>query len=397
MPAPRIAISVGELSADEHAAAVIRDLKHLAPAAEVRGMGGRNLRAEGVQTIVDSERSASVMGFQEIFGSLGKVIGAMRQLKRLLREWRPDALMLVDYAEFNMHLGKYAHSLGIPVLYFITPQVWAWRSGRVKTIDTIASRAVVLFPFEKEFFERSGFQRSFFLGHPFVDRLPTGPLAPGERTRILAGSGLNPSEPVVAIFPGSRWSEIQRHLPPMLEGIRILQKEHPNIQAALAIAPTLRGRGIEEVLSTTSGAKIFNGSSIELLRSADIGLLKSGTSNLQAVFAGLPFSMFYKASALSAMIVRRFVRIKEYSIVNVIRPGTVVEIIQEEGTAERVAHEISSLLFDHERRARLQRSFREIVDRLSFKDDAGAFADCATSSARTAKLLLDMIQSPQRV
>jgi lipid-A-disaccharide synthase len=393
MTALKIAISVGELSADEHTSFIVQDLKCMAPDIEIRGMGGRNMRAAGVKTDVDSEKSASVMGFQETLGSIGKVIDAMKRLKKLLREWRPDALLLVDYAEFNMHLGKYAHSIGIPVLYFITPQVWAWRSGRVRTIGRIANRAVVLFPFEQEFFERNGFGGSLFLGHPFVDRLPKGPMNAEERARVLSENGLDPARPVIAIFPGSRWSEIERHLTPMLEGIRMVQDQHPEIQAAVAIAPSVRGRGIEEILAGTSGVRRFNGSSIDLLRSADIGLLKSGTSNLQAVFAGLPFTMFYKSSALTAVIVRKFVRIKEYSIVNVIRPGTVVEIIQEEGTAERVAREVKSLLYDAKRRAELQAKFREIIGQLSFDGEIPALADCTTSSARTAKTLLDLARS----
>ena len=149
----RIIISAGELSGDEHAAKVIRALRLIAPDVAIRGMGGRNLRAEGVSLDIDAEKSASVMGFGELFGSLGKIVGALRTLQRLVRETKPDLLITVDFAEFNMHLAKAAHRAGVPVLNYISPQVWAWRRYRVKSIAEYIDRAAVIFPFEQEFFE----------------------------------------------------------------------------------------------------------------------------------------------------------------------------------------------------------------------------------------------------
>jgi len=387
----RIIISAGELSGDEHAAKVIRALRLLAPDVAIRGMGGRNLHAEGVSLDIDAEKSASVMGFGELFGSLGKIVGALRAMQRLIRETKPDLLITVDFAEFNMHLAKTAHRAGVPVLNYISPQVWAWRRYRVKSIAEYIDRAAVIFPFEQEFFEANGYKKSVYVGHPFADEWND---TPPSRSGVLGGIGLDPAKPTLAVLPGSRRGEVSRNLATMREALLILQKRHPGVQAVVVVAPNIDAAGVAAELGAPPWLRVTQGNAIEVMRVADAGLLKSGTSNLQGAFCGLPFAMFYRASALSAFIVKRCVDLSEYSIVNVLRPGTVTEILQEKATPEYTASVLEVLLFNEEYRREMKERLTEVREKLRSFEDLPLFAGTRNAPERVARLAAELLNSP---
>ena len=393
MTAKKLLFSIGELSADEHAAQLANALKKLGHHLEMKGMGGRNMRSTGVQTIVDSETSASVMGFHEVLFSAKKIYGAFQKMKRLILDWKPDLLILIDYPDFNLRLAKVAHKAGVKVFYFITPQLWAWRSGRVKTIEKVVDQAAVIFPFERPFFENHGYNRSVYVGHPFVGqlkRLENPELEEASRQQFLCEHNLSPDNPVMAVFPGSRKSEIMRHAPLLIPAIRDLLEAHRDVQIIIPLASSVRSlvaemfeNERERIVLTTSG-------SVDVLRYADAGLLKSGTSNLQAAFYGLPFSMFFKASRLSEFIARRFLNIDKISIVNIIRDKSIREILQSEATPRNLMAEMESLLYDNQRRSEIKSNLMEVVEALENCDPLPIFEGCSNAIERTAKLALGM-------
>lgn len=389
----KIAFSVGELSADEHAARLIRAVKNLNPDLEMAGMGGRNMRAEGVRTIIDSETHGALMGFTEVLLAARKVFEVWRSMKRFLAEWRPDALVLIDYADFNLRLARVAHELGIKVFYYITPQVWAWRAGRVAQFEKYVDLAAVIFPFERPFFEDHGFARAVYVGHPFVDELSrfSDPEAEsGYRNLFLLSQDLDPHRTTVALFPGSRLREIENHLAPLFQAAQKFLAEHQHSQALLAVAPSVERQVSSAIGRPHPRMRIVANRSLDILRCADVGLLKSGTSNLQAAFYGLPFSMFFKGNRLAEFIVTRFVRLEEYSIVNVIEPGTVRELIQRDVNGARLGAEISELVENSERRSAVKEKLKQVVQALGSCDRNPAFIARHSHAERTARLLLSL-------
>jgi lipid-A-disaccharide synthase len=384
----KLMISAGELSGDEHAGHLVASIRRFYPDLAVKGMGGRNLRKEGVETVVDSEKSASLMGFSEVALAIRDVLADLSRLKKLIDDWRPDILVIVDYPDFNLRLATYAKTRGVKVLYFIPPQVWAWRPSRVKQIDKICDTLAVIFPFEKEFYRSWKISAKVFsVGHPFSDTSETSP------STFRHSHGIGANTPLIAIFPGSRRQEIKKHLTPIAKAFQICSKKHPELEAVIPIAPSLHAMQ-EEISSLIQQSykgdrlKLTLENSTSLLKAADCALLKSGTSNLQAAFADVPFSMFYMTSFLSELIVRYFVKVKEFSIVNVIRPGTVNEILQRDVTAEALALELEQLAFNEVRRSEIKAGLSEVRNALCRFDEIEDFIGCNSSFERTAKLVL---------
>ena len=384
----RILISAGELSGDEHAAGLIAALKGYQVPFEVRGMGGANMHREGAELTVNIEHSGSIMGFGTVLKSLPKILTALGDLKRLIISWKPDLVVLVDYPDFNLRLARFAHEHAIPVLYFIPPTVWAWRKGRLELIKKYVNKAALIYPFEEKFYRDNGYDNAHFVGHPFCESITRTPPSVDERAHFLRTRGLNPDKPVVADVPGSRWGEIERHLGTVLSAIAIFNERHPDVQFAIEIASSINREKLSALIPDKFPGKRCGGDPVMLLRCSDAGLLKSGTSNLQAAFAGLPFCMFFLASAFSTFIVKHFISIKEYSIVNLIKPGTVLELILEKAEPENMARELEVVLFDQERRSDLRRSLAEVVS--AFQQDSSSGASL-TAYQKTAKLVQELL------
>lgn len=382
---PRLMLSVGELSADEHAADLVRALRRLHPDIVVRGMGGRHLRAAGMDTIVDAESSASVMGFSDVIKAFGKIRSAMQRLQALIDEWHPHQLIVLDYPDFNMRLAKYAQRHGVKVIYYIPPQVWAWRVGRVKQLARYVDTVLTIFPFEVDFLRAHGYARAYYVGHPLHDRIPQQSIAEAERRETLERWGLRGDDPVLAVFPGSRSGEIARHLALMNAAVTQLQTRHPQLQILINVAPSLKTEELN--IPARADVHVVKADPVLVMRCSTAGLIKSGTSNLQAALCNLPFAMFYIASPFAAWIVKTFVRIREYSIVNVLRSGTVPELIQDNTSPQRVIAALEPLLFDKNARAAMQNAFREIRgclddgNKLSAADRAAAHISAGLNSA----------------
>ncbi len=388
----RIAISAGELSGDEHGAALARALRACSPDVSLRGMGGKNLRDANVTTDVDCEKSGALMGFYEVFRGFANVFRAMREMKKLLREWRPHLLILIDYPDFNLRLAAYAKKLGIPVFYYIPPKVWVWRAHRVKKLIALVDRIALVFPHERAFLESRGYHRASYVGHPFVDTLAARVGADGAaRTRARQALGIEEDRCAVALFPGSRKSEVARNLKNMLDGFRLLKKKIPDLCGIIPLPATLKKDSISTQIRPDDDISITDGRSLDVLRACDVGLLKSGTSNLQAAFVGLPFVMFFIPPRVGAAILRVLTYINEFSPVNIVRPHTVVELIQGQASPQNIASHLEDLLLNKEKREALQQGLADVVKKLSSYDREPGFEKCHTSYERVAEMVLQEV------
>lgn len=379
----QIAISAGEPSGDEYAAALARALLELEPSASIFGMGGRNLRAAGADIVVDCEKTGAVMGFSEVVWSLKKVLDSFNALRAELAKRKPNILVVIDYAEFNMRLAAAAKQLGIKVVYFITPQVWAWRSSRISKMRKYLDAAVVLFPFEKEFLNLHSFKNAYFFGHPLTQSIITfDPKT--ERAKVCNEFNIQSENNIVLILPGSRRAEIKKNLAIMLQGFQRYREQDLTAHAIVVAASSLPS----ELFAGTSSNYIHlvHGDATRYMQVADAAVLKSGTSNLQAALCALPFVMFYRTSLITEMIVRLVTKRREFSIVNILRSNTVRELCQTEANAENIANELHRLISDKSHRDTMKRNFKLIAESLRTQESE---SDSSNISKSVAKLVLE--------
>lgn len=293
----------GEASGDLHGADLARQLLARRPQAEVFGVAGEQMRSAGVRALYRIE-DITGLGLTELASTIKRTLVALRKLRSVLKRERPDLLIVIDFAEFNMILAGVARRAGVPVLYYITPQVWAWRRGRIRKIIARADRLAVVLPFEAELYAQAG-PRVSFVGHPLLDRV-----APAQgRAETLARHGLPPNSRLLAILPGSRRGEIRYLLEPMAEAARVLARDH-DLQPCLALAPTLarahlsRGNGGADL----TGIPIVEGDTYSIVAASEVALVASGTATLETALLGCPMVIAYKLSASSYLLGRMLVR-----------------------------------------------------------------------------------------
>jgi len=373
-PAPRILLIAGEASGDVHGAALVHELRRRRPGVEVSGIGGDYLRREGMNILVDTATVAT-MGLTEILGSAGRLLGAYRTAKRFLREQRPDLLVLIDYPEFNMLLAKQAKRLGVPVFYYISPQVWAWRRGRIRKIAARVDRLGVVFPFEAELYnevEGAPAEKplAVFVGHPLVEVVRPSREAAETRRR----HGLDPEKPLLAILPGSRKKEIHLLLEPALAAAEALRAE--GWQAAIALAHTLTADDLVEALGGREpGIPVIAGDTYDLVHAADAALVASGTATVETALLGRPMVIMYRVSGLTYAIARRLIRVDFIGMPNLILGRRVFpELVQDEVTPENLVAAV------HDVRARagdIEDALHELRSRLGQPGAAGRAADLA--------------------
>ncbi len=341
----KIVISAGEQSGDERAAELVRALKARRSDLHLSGMGGTALRGEGVDTVVDSEQMGGLMGFAEVLSSLGKIRRSLQRMKQHVAEVRPAVLILVDYADFNMRLARFAKRLGIKTYYYIPPKVWLWRKGRVKTLSRVMDGIGTIFPPEEGFYAERGVSQARYLGHPLVGDIAAEIASDQnkiDRRCFWEGHGVNGAKKVLVVFPGSRKQEVRRHLDVLGQVVTQLLEESSNLEVVFVLASSLNRDDLPKI----DGVKIIHGDSRRALRFADAALLKCGTSNVEAAIIGTPTAVFYKASALNAAVARRVAKMPYYSMVNIIRPNTVKEFMQEGMTVDALVTETRRLLSD---------------------------------------------------
>jgi lipid-A-disaccharide synthase len=354
----RFLLSCGEPSGDLYAGALTRELRALAPGVEVHGLGGPRLSAAGGHLLADY-RGLSVTGLTEVLGKLPQSFMTLTRLTAFARAEHPAALIVIDFPDFNCWLASRVKRLGIPVVYYISPQIWAWRPGRMKTIRKIADRVLVIFPFEEAIYREAGVDVEF-VGHPLVDLAQT----PVSRAEFLNRLGLTPAAPTIAVLPGSRPNEVRRILPVLTAAAGLMRPDLPDAQFVVARAPGLD----DDLFANVRDRKAFvvvEGETDATLASADVALTASGTATVQAALHDTPMVVVYRLSPLTYRLGRPLVKVDTFAMVNLIAGERLVpELIQDGFTPEAVAREAVSMLTDSARRARVREGLARVRARL---------------------------------
>ena len=350
-----IMIIAGEASGDLHGSGVVRELKRVAPSCHIHGIGGDRMRGAGCNLIYHVEQFA-FMGLVEVVRYLPFIRTALRRLEESFKKSRPDVLILVDYPDFNLRLARIAERYNIPVLFYISPQIWAWRPNRVKKIVGLVDCMAGVFPFEVELYEKAG-GRVEFVGHPLLEELESR----YDRMAFCREAGLDPARPIVGLLPGSRPQEVTRLLPPMVATVAAIREQMPDVQGVIGLAPTV-SHG-EAISLTEVGAKIpmVEDLTYEVMRHADLLLVASGTATLEAACFGTPLFVLYKLARLSWWIGKRVVTIPNIGLVNVVAGRRIVpEFLQHDVRPDILAPEAIAWLRDPERLAQIRKELREV-------------------------------------
>lgn len=376
MAAPTIMLSCGEPSGDLYAGALTRELGRLAPGARVFGYGSQGFADAGGELIGDF-RGLSVTGITEVVRVLPRTYGMYRRLVAAARERRPDVFVAIDFPDFNFRLLAALRRLRIPIVYYISPQLWAWRAGRMATMKRAVDRVLVIFPFEEEIYRRAGVDVRF-VGHPLVEMMPP----PGDRAVFLRGIGLDPAAPIVALLPGSRHNEIARILPTLARAVPRIAARVPGAQFVVAGAPNLRAGDFEALaLAAPHRPVLVHARTDDVLDAADVVVTASGTATVQTALHEKPMVIVYRVSPMSYRLGRRFVRVSTFGMVNLIAGETIVpELIQDGCTPDAVAEQAVAFLLDRARADAARAALREVKRRLG---GPGA-------SARAAEAVLDV-------
>jgi lipid-A-disaccharide synthase len=323
----------GEASGDLHAAGVARALATRSAPFRLTGIGGDEMQAAGVELVEHAERLA-VMGFVEVLKHIPLHYRLARELERRIRSGRVALVVLIDYPGFNMKIAAAARAAGVPVLYYITPQVWAWGAKRLRELARTITKAAVILPFEEALLREHGIDATF-VGHPLLDRARALP-GRAEARRTL---GIGDSDRLLALFPGSRAQEIARHLEPFVATARALQRRDPALKVVVSAAPHV------EIAPERCPYPLVHSASFSVLRAADAAMCKSGTTTLEAAVAGCPMVVAYRTSAITYAAAKRLVRIPHIGLVNVVAGREVApEFVQEALVPARVADVLSELL-----------------------------------------------------
>ncbi|MHB8987730.1 MAG: lipid-A-disaccharide synthase [Desulfobulbia bacterium] len=385
MPAlisPRIMIVAGEASGDMHGARLIAALKEQAPGAQICGIGGPELTRQGVEILYDASRLA-VVGIVEVISHFRFIREAMRALEKRLREQPPDLLILIDYPDFNLILAKKAKRLGIPVFYYISPQVWAWRSGRVKTIKKLVDRMGVILPFEQEFYRKFGMNVDF-VGHPLMDAVqPTR-----SREDFLHSLGIAPESTVIGILPGSRKREIAGMLPVFLAAAKRMQEQMtPKPVFVLPLAPTLSEEDLLDNGLAEAGVevRVVRENRYDLMGACSAVMAASGTVSLELAILNVPMVISYRVSPLTYFLGRRLIKVQYASLVNLVADREVVpELLQDEAVPEKIAQATMRLIENQAERTRMLAGLAEVRERLGGPGASERSARLALNLARSA-------------
>ena len=374
-------IVAGEPSGDAHAAALIRELRAvtLGRELEVFGATGSQMRAEGIESVINTDE-LSILGLFEIGRTMPKFLQAYKQLKRAAVARQPDAVVLVDWPDFNLRLARALHRRGIKVIYYISPQLWAWRPHRVEMIRRDVDLILTILPFEKTWYADRGVTHVQFVGHPLVGEV----VARFDRAEFCRRHGLSSQQPLVSLLPGSRSKELQRILPTLLEAAALVSRRQASVQFVLVVAPSRSLHEAELIVSNSRvsedlkrSLRVVHGETREALAASDAAAIASGTATLEAALLNTPMVVVYRESATNWHTLGRLISVEHYGLVNLIAGKLVAtELIQSEFTAQRVADELMRLI-EPQRNSEVRTLLKDVVERLG---DGGA-------SKRAAQLI----------
>ncbi|MFY9609238.1 MAG: lipid-A-disaccharide synthase [Blastocatellia bacterium] len=421
----KIMIVAGEASGDRHGASLARALARLSSGADLEmfGSGGEEMRAAGVETLVDA-RDVAIIGIPEIARALGKLYRGYRKLLHAARTRRPSVVVLIDWPDFNIRLARKLHREGFKIVYYISPQVWAWRGYRVRALRRYVDRMLVILPFEEEFFKHSGIKVEY-VGHPLAEVVA----ASASRVEFAARIGLDPGRPIIALLPGSRRKEVQYHLPAMLDaanrlqnadcGLRIEESARPkseesqisnrksairNPQSAIErsaidesalrpqfvvpVASTIYREQVDAIVQKeTRGSRldlaIIEGNTYDALSHSKIAIVASGTATVEAALLGTPMVIVYRGSEFNWRLIRPLIKLDTFGMVNLIAGRRVVpELLQHDVTGEKIAQEVKQIMGDARRMAQVKADLAVVHDRLA--------SGSGSASERAARAVLLM-------
>jgi len=356
----RYYIIAGEASGDLHGSNLIKELQLLDNAANVRCWGGDKMQATGA-TLVKHYRDLAFMGFVEVAKNLKTIFKNIAFCKQDILQFKPDALILIDYPGFNLRIAKWAKAEGLKVIYYISPQVWAWKESRVKLIKECVDKMLVILPFEKEFYKKWNYDVEY-VGHPLVKVIDDF------RSSV---DGRQPSEKIVAVLPGSRKQEILKKLPIMLE----VSKNFPDHQFVVAKAPGVEESFYNELIAPYSNVSFVSNKTYQLLSEAKAAMVTSGTATLETALFNVPEVICYKGGTVSYQIAKRLIKVKYICLVNLIMDKEVVkELIQDDLTAENITKELKETLYNNDKQQQIQSDYVALKNLLSQGGNASAKA-----------------------
>ena len=365
-----IMIIAGESSGELYGSLLAKALKRKWPDSHLIGVGGERMREAGVELV---SGISDAFGLVEAVSAFRKIKVAFRKTVDALKEFRPDVLVLIDYPDFNLKVAKTAKSFGIKILYYVSPQVWAWRKGRVKKIASLVDRMAVVLPFEENLYRHAGLPCEF-VGHPILEEIETVLEADLRKQRdesrksLKVALGFDAERPLLSLLPGSRPSELGRHLPLMREVVRKFKSDHEvkagkDYQFCMPLAPnTDEGRyGAYLESIRKEGVSVRKGESVRVLGSSDLAVVASGTATLQTALLEVPMVVIYKVSPITYFFAKRIIKVKHISLVNLLADReVVVELIQERANPEEIMKELKMILFDAKYREDMLSYFRAI-------------------------------------
>ncbi len=371
-------IIAGEASGDLHGSKLVRAMREKNKALFFCGIGGPALENAGVRVVVDS-RQLSVVGITEVFSKMPSLFKGISVAKKLLKSLHPDLLILIDFPDFNLHVAAFAKKLNIPVLYYISPQVWAWRTGRVKKMRRLVDHVAVILPFEEDFFKKYNVPVTF-VGHPLLD---TDFYETDPRTEKKTESDNDQPKTVIGLLPGSRDREISRHLPIMLEAARHLSNRLQNLSFIVSIAPSVERRLVEKIVEKHFKIADFEYSNEyvgKVFEKSRLVIAVSGTVTLEAAIAGVPMVIIYKVSPVSYWLARAMAKVKHIGLVNLIAGKALVpELIQDKASPENIADTVLGMLSDTAGLERLRNELLSVRDVLGGTGVSDRVADLAIS------------------
>ena len=370
----RILISAGEASGDMYGAQLIQALRRRRPALEFFGVGGPRMREAGCDTVIDAAEIA-VVGISEIMRHLPRIYGRFRDLRRAIDERRPAAGVVIDSPAFNLRVARALHQHGVPVFYYVAPQFWAWRQWRTRIIRKYVRRALVIFPFEQEFFRRWGVDAEF-VGHPLAELQP-----PTATKKDLAEQySLDSAKPWITLMPGSRPKEIKMNLPAMLDAASRLGDKY---EFLLPVAPTLTQDFLQSIIASSHITPVVEAHSA--LVHSRAAVVASGTATVEAAMMGTPLVMVYRVSPITFTLGRPLVRLKHFAMVNLIAGEEIVpELVQSKFTAENIVAQLQPLLDDGPRRQKMLAGLAQVREQLR----SGTGKGTRTAAERAADTVL---------
>jgi lipid-A-disaccharide synthase len=377
-----IVLSAGEASGDLHGAGLIKELRNRNPAVTFTGMGGQCMAESGIDRVIGIEKTG-VVGLWEVLSHGGSVLDAFKKLKTHLKDTLPDLFIPIDYPDFNLRMCARARKLGIPVIYFISPQLWAWRTGRVNVVKKYVDRMLVILPFEEEWYSRHGLEVTY-IGHPLVDtyseRLP--------RNTARDFLGIPEDCTLIAIMPGSRRNEVSALYPVIQEALTIIKKKYREAKCVLLLAPTLDMEHLDRAGFDGNSVDVQTRDHRMVLSAADVVITASGTATIETALSRTPMVIVYRVSPITYLIGKQLIRTPHIGMVNLIAGDRIVpELIQNEVTAENIAREVIQILEGPEVRDRIKTGLDSVVKKLG---PPGA-------AVRAAEYILEFLENRDRV